>query len=142
MNLYKKAEAMLYNYKNTLAEIKNIRIEIDDIEQNYREISPIVYDDMPKAHNVSSSIEREIEHKERKIEHLTNLMMKKENQIRRMDNVLEALEERERNLIELRYFNKVPYSKIAEEFNLETSSIFRIRKETLDKVISLLFIQY
>lgn len=133
---------MLYNYKNTLAEIKNIRIEIDDVEQNYREISPIVYDDMPRASNPSSSVEREIEHKEKKIEYLTNLIMKKENQIRRIDNVLEALEERERKLIELRYFDKMPYSRIAEEFNLETSSIFRIRKETLDKVISLLFIQY
>lgn len=131
---------MLYNYKNYKAEIKNILLEIEDIENSYRGIGAIEYSDMPKAHNTKSSVEQEIEQKERRIEYLNQLIMKKENIIKRVDNVLEVLSERERILIEMRYFNKVSYFKIAEALDLDVSSIFRIRRETIDKITSLLFI--
>lgn len=141
MNSYKKLEAMLYNYKNTLAEIKNIKIEIEDVEQSYSGISSICYDNMPKANTISSSVEREIEHKEKRIEYLTNLLVKKENEIKRIDNAIEVLTDSERNLIELCYFNKVRVKDAAIKLYVTEQTICRNKSTIINKLIPLIYIE-
>lgn len=141
MNLYKKTEFMLYNYKNIKVEIKNILIEIEEVETSFRGVGAIVYDDMPKASNINSSVESEIEQKEKRVEYLNNLIIKKENEIKRIDNVLEVLTEREKKLIELRYFENLTHTKIAETLSVDVSTIYRCKKEIIDKLIPLIFIK-
>ena len=58
MSLYRKTEALLYNYKNMKAEIKNILLEIEDIENNYRGIEAITYEEKSAPTNkFNSSVE-------------------------------------------------------------------------------------
>lgn len=139
MSLYKKTEALLYNYKNMKAEIKNILLEIEEIKNNYRGIGAMQYDDMPKAHNNNSSVEQEIEQKEKRIEHLNQLMIKKENMIQRVDNALEVLTEDEYKIIKYRYFDKIPNNKVAERLNFteQTTSIYKTR--IIQKLSTLMF---
>ena len=62
INTYKKTEYYLYNYKNMQAEIKNILLEIEDIENNYRGIEAITYEEKSAPTNkFNSSVEQEIE---------------------------------------------------------------------------------
>ncbi|APH21500.1 sigma-70, region 4 family protein [Clostridium botulinum] len=130
---------MLYNYKQFKVGIKNILLEIEDIENSYRGIGAMQYSDMPKAHNTNSSIEKEIEEKEKRIEHLNKLISKKENIIKRVDNALEALTERERKLIELRYFNKIPNNRVAEKLDLAEQTTSTMNRKIIDKLSTLMF---
>ncbi|EJE7236787.1 sigma-70 family RNA polymerase sigma factor [Clostridium botulinum] len=137
---YKKTEYMLYNYKQFKVEIKNILIEIEDIENSYRGIGAMQYSDMPKAHNINSAIEQEVEQKEKRIEHLNRLISKKENIIKRIDNALEALTDRERKIIELRYFKNLTHFKVAEILEVDVSTIYRNKKEIINKLSSVMFV--
>lgn len=130
---------MLYNYKQFKAEIKNILLEIEDIENSYRGIGAIEYSDLPKAHNNNSSVEQEIEQKEKRIEHLNRLITKKENMIKRVDNALEALTEDECKLVQMRYFNKIPNIKIAEMLDLTEQTTSIMKGRIINKMINLMF---
>lgn len=137
---YKKTEYMLYNYKQFKVEIKNILLEIEDIENSYRGIGAMCYDDMPKAHNTNSSIEQEIEKKEKRIEHLNRLISKKENIIKRIDNALEALTERDCKLIEEYYFKKNTLKYISSIVNLDPNYLSNYKSDLIKKIYNLIFI--
>lgn len=139
MNNYKRTEFMLYNYKNFKVEIKNILLEIEDIENSYRGISAIEYEEKSAPTNkISNTVEQEIILKESKIARLQDLILQKENNIKRVDNVLEVLSDYERNLIELRYFKKLTHFKIAEILDVDVSTVYRNKKEIINKIKNLL----
>ncbi|MFX0548208.1 sigma factor-like helix-turn-helix DNA-binding protein [Hathewaya histolytica] len=139
MNQYKRTEDILHNYKTIKAEIKNILIEIEDIENSYRGVKGVSYDDMPKAHNISSSVENEIEQKEKKIEYLSQLVIKKENQIKRIDNALETLTDSEYKIIKYRYFDKISNRKLAEILDLTEQNTSIIKSKIINKISKLIF---
>jgi len=139
MNLYKKTENMLYNYKGIKAEIKNILLEIDDIKNNYRGMGAIEYSDMPTAHNNKSTVEMEIEQKESRIEYLKTLLNTKENLIEKIDNALETLTPDEYKIIELRYFNRIPNNRIAEVFGVTEQTTSISKGKIINKMIKLMF---
>ncbi|ASN68270.1 hypothetical protein 10S11_8 [uncultured Caudovirales phage] len=138
IDTYKKTEYMLYNYKQFKVEIKNILLEIEDIENSYRGVGAIQYSDMPKAYNTNSSIEEEIEQKEKRIEYLNRLISKKENVIKRVDNALEILTDYEYKLIELRYFQNLTHFKVAEVLEVDVSTIYRNKKEIINKLMKVI----
>ena len=132
---------MLYNYKQFKVEIKNILLEIEDIENSYRGIGAMSYEEKSAPTNkISSSVEQEVEQKEKRIEHLNRLISKKENIIKRIDNALEVLTERERKLIELRYFKNLTHFKVAEILEVDVSTIYRNKKEIINKLSSVMFV--
>ncbi|WP_282804264.1 sigma-70 family RNA polymerase sigma factor [Clostridium tetani] len=139
MNQYRNTESLLYNYRNTKAEIKNILLEIEDIENSYRGIGAVEYSDMPKAHNNTSSVESEIENKEKRIEYLNQLIIKKENQIKRVDNALEALTDDEYKVIKYRYFIKVSNKKLAEILDLTEQTTSIMKGKIINKISKLIF---
>jgi RNA polymerase sigma factor (sigma-70 family) len=142
INTYKKTEYYLYNYKNMQAEIKNILLEIEDIENNYRGIEAITYEEKSAPTNkFNSSVEQEIEQKEKYIEKLNRLITKKENMIKRVDNALEVLSDNERKLIELRYFQNLTHFKIAEILKIDVSTVYRNKKEIINKLMNVMFIK-
>ncbi|GAA0122235.1 sigma-70 family RNA polymerase sigma factor [uncultured Clostridium sp.] len=142
IDTYKKTvQFMLNNYKNIKAEIKNMLIEIEDIKNSYRGIGAIKYSDMPKSNNISSSVEKEIEQKEKRIEYLSQLLTKKENQIKRIDNALETLSEEEYNLIKMCYFDKVKVKDAAIKLDVTEQTICRNKSIILNKIIPIIFIE-
>ncbi|MDU6336073.1 MAG: sigma-70 family RNA polymerase sigma factor [Clostridium sporogenes] len=138
---YKKTEYMLYNYKQFKVEIKNILLEIEDIENSYRGIGAMCYEEKSAPTNkISSSVEQEVEQKEKRIEHLNRLISKKENIIKRIDNALEVLTNYEHKLIELRYFKNLTHFKVAEILEVDVSTIYRNKKEIINKLSSVMFV--
>jgi len=132
---------MLYNYKQFKVEIKNILLEIEDIENSYRGIGAMCYEEKSAPTNkISPSVEQEAEQKEKRIEHLNRLISKKENIIKRIDNALEVLTNYEHKLIELRYFKNLTHFKVAEILEVDVSTIYRNKKEIINKLSSVMFV--
>ncbi|QAA31095.1 sigma-70 family RNA polymerase sigma factor [Clostridium manihotivorum] len=138
-NEYKKIEAMLFNYKQTEVEIKNIELDIEEIKNEYRGVGTIYYGDKTSSTNkITSSVENEIEYKENKIYNLEILKRKKEIELQRIDNVLSILTEDEYRLIELRYFKKLQYKQIADRLCMNDIYIIDKKKKILNKLIPLM----
>lgn len=137
---YKKTEYMLYNYKQFKVEIKNILLEIEDIENTYRGIGAMCYEEKSAPTNkISSSVEQEVEQKEKRIEYLNRLISKKENMIQRVDNALEVLTDYEYKIIKYRYFDKIANNKIAEKLDLAEQTTSIMNKKIINKLSTLIF---
>ncbi|MBK1810548.1 sigma-70 family RNA polymerase sigma factor [Clostridium sp. YIM B02505] len=136
---FKKIEAMLYNYKQTEVEIKNIDLDIEEVRNEYRGVGAMVYGERTSSTNkISSSVENEIEYKENRVSYLTSLKRSKEIEIERLNNVLSILSEDEYKLIELRYFKKLQYKQIADIICMNDIYIIDKKKKIINKLIPLM----
>ena len=58
---FRRVEAMLYNYKNTLAEIKILKRDLEILENDYRGTGAISYEEKTgKTNAFSSEVENEV----------------------------------------------------------------------------------
>lgn len=139
---YKKAEWLLYNYKKLKAEIKNIEIEIEDIKNTYVGVNAIDIskDNLSKTYKTTSIIENEILDKERRIERLESIKLKKENQVKKVDNALEILTEEDRKLIELRYFERLPNYKVAMIFDMTEEGCSARKRRIVESIKDILIL--
>lgn len=132
---------MLYNYKKTKIEIKNMLLEIEDIENSYRGMGAIEYSDMPKANNINSSVELEVIKKEEEILKLKTKIRSKEIQIEKINNILESLDERDRHIIEEYYIKKNQLKNISKHINLEESYLSSYKSKLIKEVSNMMFIK-
>lgn len=140
---YKKTEAVLYDYKNLKAEIKNIDIEIEELKQNYRGCGSISYDEKSSpTYKFNSSIENEIVTREEQIKYLENIKNSKQRLIDKIDNALNTLDERSHKIIQLRYFNKQSNKQLAINLNLTEQRVSEIKTEIVNSLMKLIFIKY
>lgn len=139
-NKYKKIEAMLYNYKKTVIEIKNIELDIEEISNDYRGCGAIDYQERTgQTYKINDPVANEIESKEKKIEYLNKLKRAKEIKIERVDNMLSILTDLEYRLIELRYFRNLQFKDISSILNMSDIYLISLRKKIiLDKLIPLI----
>ena len=139
---YKSVEKLLYNYKKLKAEIKNIDIEIEDIKNTYVGVSAIDIskDNLSKTYKTTSIIENEILDKERRIERLESIKLKKENQVKKVDNALETLTEEDRKLIELRYFERLPNYKVAMIFDMTEEGCSARKRRIVESIKDILIL--
>lgn len=140
MNLYKKTEGMLYNYNKTKSKIKSLEIDICMIENEYQGTKSITFDEKSSSTNAfNSSVENEIINKEKRISQLEYLKKIKESEIQKIDICLSNLDNRERQIIEMRYFMKKSNKYIASELYLSEEHICRTKKEIILNMIDILF---
>lgn len=138
---YRKLEGILYNYKNINAEIKNIDIEIIDLRIDYTGCEAIRYEEKSAPTNkFNSSVENEIVSKEKQIKYLRNRRNSKQRLINKIDNALETLPEKERKLIELRYFNKLHFKEVALRLNINATYCMQLKSKVINKLIPIIFL--
>ncbi len=66
-NLYKKTDGVLFNYKSIKAEIFNLEIEIEELQEEYDGVKGMTYEEKTGSTNAfNSSTENEIMKKKRK----------------------------------------------------------------------------
>ncbi|MDF2884651.1 MAG: hypothetical protein K0R54_5220 [Clostridiaceae bacterium] len=139
MNLYKKTEFLLYNYKNTLVEIKNINLEIESLKLDYTGCSGISYEEKSAPTNkFNSAIENEVISKEKRIEQLEVIKKNKLIIVNKIDNALEILDARLLEIIKLRYFEKRSNRYIAEKLNLTEEWISKLKSDTINQLSDLI----
>lgn len=138
---YKGVESMLYNYKSMHAEIKNIDLEIGELDYEYNGCSSISYEEKSSPTNkFNSSVENEMINKIYKPEDLEKRKHKLKVQIEKIDNALETLTEDEMHLVELRYFNKFQFKIIAERIDRNEMYCVCLKSKIINKLIPLIFL--
>jgi len=142
LSLYKKTEALLYNYKTMKAEIKNINLEIAELLNEYAGCKAMTFEEKAAPTNkYNSSVENEMIIKIYGPEQLEMKKHKLEVQIEMIDNALEILSDDEMNLIKLRYFNKLPFKTIGERVSMNDIYCISLKTKIINKIIPLIFIR-
>lgn len=106
-NLFRKTEAILYDYNNLALKIELLKAEIKDIEETYQGCGSISYEERTQATNkFNSSVENEVVQREKELRALKLDLKNKTTLKRRIYISVQGLNDEERKLVELRYINK------------------------------------
>ena len=141
---YKKVESILYEVPKLKAEIANLQIDLEEIQEiiGIRGASP-----NEKAGSAtyafSSSVEDEVINREERLEekvlHLKEAIRRRERQVRKVENALKVLSEKELLLVEMRYFKHYSINRVCEILDITTPTFNRRKNGALkDKLIPLL----
>lgn len=137
---FRRVEAMLYNYKNTLAEIKILKRDLEILENDYRGTGAISYEEKTgKTNAFSSEVENEVIKRAEKIQRLKNKIRLKEIEIEKIDAVLEALNENDEFLIKEYYMNNKQLKFISSEIGLAESYASAYKSNLINKIINIIF---
>ncbi|MEG0309147.1 MAG: hypothetical protein RR636_14480 [Clostridium sp.] len=131
----KYIEALLYNYSGIKVDIKNMKLDLEVLENDYQGVGAVVYEERIQSTNAfRSSVENEIVKREEKILKLRTNIRLKEIEIQKIDNILELLKEKEQYFIKLKYFEKNTHSIISEKIDISFDYINEYRLRILGKV--------
>ena len=141
---YKKVESILYEVPKLKAEIANLQIDLEEIQEiiGIRGASP-----NEKAGSAtyafSSSVEDEVINREERLEEkvhgLKEAIRCRERQVRKVENALKVLNEKELLLVEMRYFKHYSINRVCEILDITTPTFNRRKNGSLkDKLIPLL----
>lgn len=140
--LYKKIEAILYNYNLNKAQIKSLNLEIEYMKNIYGDLNSISYKEKIKSTNKFSSIvENELIKKEDEIKKLENKKRLKEVEIEKVNIALSVLDDREKGIIEMRYFEKYSNIQIAAKLYLTEQHTTKIKSAAINKIAKLLLVE-
>ena len=144
--LYRSVEGMLYNYRNLKAQIKNIELDIEEKLNDYDTLSAVQYDKdaISKTNKFNSEVENKVMQLDKnnvndEIKFLQAKKRSKEIQVERIDNILSVLQEEERKLMELRYFNGMQFTDIADILLKSDLYLQQLRRKIIiEKIIPLI----
>ncbi|MBU3107158.1 RNA polymerase subunit sigma [Clostridium gasigenes] len=131
----KYIEALLYNYNRNKVDIKNMKLDLEVLENDYQGVGAIVYEERTQATNAfTSSVENEIIRRDEKIIKLRNDIRLKEIEVQKIDNIVESLSDKEQQFIRLKYFEKNTHNQISEKIDISFDYINEYRLKTLNKI--------
>jgi RNA polymerase sigma factor (sigma-70 family) len=141
MNTNKKIETILYNFSQTKAEIKNIKLDIELLENEYDDGIGVNYvEKTGKTNKVNSTVENMIIRKEDQINKLNYAMKVKDSEIKKVENALETLTDRERSIIEMRYFQKESNRNISAKLYITEEYVSSIKSKAIKSLANIFFI--
>lgn len=143
-NIFRKTEAILYNYNDLALKIDLLKAEIKDMEETYQGCGSISYEEKTQATNkFNSSVENEIIQREKELRALKLDLNNKIKLKRRIDAAIQGLKkDEERKLVELRYINKRPLSWNQIAYVLKYSQEYcrkDLRKKAINKISDTIF---
>ncbi|MCT8978295.1 RinA family protein [Clostridium sp. CX1] len=140
-DLYKKTDGVLFNYKTIKAEINNLELEIEELKEETDGVKGITYEERTGSTNeFNSSVENEVLKKDKLITKLIREKASKQRLIEKIDNALNTLEDEERQIIKLRCFDKMGWSKVGALTNRDGDYCGRIKRKAINKISELIFI--
>lgn len=138
--LYRKTEAILYNYNKVKAQIKNIELDIESIKNEFNGLGAIGYEERTQSTNrFNSSVENEVVNREIEVNQLERYKRQKEIELLKVDNAIGSLTEREKVIIEMRYFKKYNNRIIAAKLDLAEEHICRIKNSAVNQILDSIF---
>ena len=143
-NNYSIVEGILYNYPKLKVEIDNLKLDLEEVKEvvGLRGASDNEKAGSP-THAFSSVVENEILDREKNLEKrikvIESIILKKERQIKKVENVLNKLTEQEILLIELKYFKRHSISRICELLDITAATFNKRRKDIIVKRLIPLF---
>ena len=132
----KLLEKMLYDYRRNKIEIKNLKLDLEILENDYTGVGNIGYDERSsKTYKFNSSVENEIVRREKEMMDIKREIRLKEIQIQRIDDTIEVLSERENYIIKEFYFNNIQIKYISMDLSLAETYCSTLKTEALKKLI-------
>lgn len=133
-------EELFRNYRKNKFKIKLIDVEIEEIKNSYEGCSGL---DMSKektsvTHRFSSDVENEVLNKERRIKQLERKKIKLSSTIEKTENLLEFLEGKDKEVIELKYIHGLRWNALSENLGISEPTCRRIKVNAINELISLL----
>lgn len=141
-DLYKKTDGVLFNYKAIKAEIFNLDIEIEELQEEYDGVKGITYEERTGSTNAfNSATENEVMKKEKEISKLLKEKKSKERLISKIDNALDSLEDEEREIIKLRCIERKSWNKVGMITNRDGDYCGKIKRAAVNKLSELVWIR-
>lgn len=141
-NLYKKTDGVLFNYKSIKAEIFNLELEIEELQEEYDGVKGMTYEEKTgKTNAFNSATENEVMKKENEINKLLREKKNKERLISKIDNALDSLEEEEREIIKLRCIERKSWNKVGMITNRDGDYCGKIKRAAVNKLSELVWIR-
>lgn len=138
--LYRKTEAILYNYNKTKAQIKNIDLEIESVKNEFEGAGSICYEERTQATNsFNSKVENEVMNRDNNISRLERYKRQKEIEIAKIDNAIESLTDREKTIIEMRYLKKYNNRMIAAQLDVTEEHLCIIKRNAVNQILDSIF---
>lgn len=138
--LYRKTEAILYNYNKVKAQIKNIELDIENLKNEFNGPGAIGYEERTQSTNsFNSSVENEVISRDIEINQLERYKRKKEIELLKIDNAIGSLTDREKVIIEMRYFKKYSNIMIAAKLDLTEEYICKIKNVAVNQILDSIF---
>lgn len=136
---FKRVEAMLYNYKNTVAEIKILKRDLEILENDYRGTGAIGYEEKTGSTNkFNSDVENEVIKRAEKIQRLKSKIRLKEIGVENIDDAIKILNDYELTLVKERYFNKKTNKYVAAVLNVTEDTASRYKNIVINRLATLL----
>ncbi|WP_291653808.1 RNA polymerase subunit sigma [Clostridium sp.] len=127
---------MLYDYRRNKIEIKNLKLDLEILENDYTGVENIGYEERSsKTYKFNSSVENEIVRREKEMRDIKREIRLKEIQIQRIDDTIEVLSERENYIIKEFYFNNNQIKYISMDLSLAETYCSTLKTEALKKLI-------
>jgi len=141
--LFRKTEGALYNYKTLIAEVENLKIAIAEEKKEYKGCSAITYEEKTAPTNkFNSTVENEVITKDKQLSRLNEELEIKQLSIQRIENALEPIVGREKEIVELKYFKKLKtWEMVGERVNLSGDYCRNLGKDIIERVSKILFIE-
>lgn len=139
---FKKLEEILFNYNSIRAEIKNIGLEIEEIEENYSVIQAANFSEKINKNKVSDTTFNALFDRE---DIIRKLRLEKNNKVRllnKIDNAIESLKEEEKNIVKYRYIKgKNTWNQIGALLLIDPNYCCNIlRPRIINKLLKLIYI--
>lgn len=140
--LFKKTERILYNYSMLKAEINNLGLEIEELENQYEGMGSISYEERSgTTYKISDSVANEIIFREKEVYRLHKTKRSKEILLSKINNALEVLDENERKVVHYRYLNgKRTWMQVGEILSMDSNYCCNtLRVNTINKLSKMIF---
>lgn len=137
----KNVKKRLFEHTFNIKKLENIRLEIERIETEYKGISGMSFDNEGGGgtNAISRKVENEALERLDRIEQLENEARVYEIKVKQVTNALDTLEDVERRIIEMRYFENIDPYTTAELAGFSYRQALRIHNKVLEKINMLLF---
>ena len=139
---YKRVEAMLYNYKNTKAEINILKRKLEVYENDYDGVRGLSYDEKSTPTNkFNSDVENEVIKRAEEIQNLKSEIRLKEIEIENIDDAINALDERAAYVITEFYIKKRQLKVISGEIHLDENYSSAYKASIIENIANLIFLK-
>ena len=133
----KLVEKILYGYKKSKIEIKNMYLDLEILENDYRGVGSIEYGEKSsKTYKFNSSVENEIVRREEDINKIKKKIRLKEIKVQKIDDTIDVLSEREKYIVKEFYFNNNQIKYISMDLSLAETYCSTLKTQALGKLIN------
>lgn len=130
---YKEIERRLYNYKKEKANLKNLRLMLENREIDSG-LKAVGYGENISGGGISRPTENIVLNSIREQDYTRGRITKLENELAMIENAMEALTDEESTIVKGRYFEGLQWWQVAGKVGLAESHCRRIRRAAIEKI--------